>query len=465
MTHIVAAALLMLLLSHSARADDTAAHTLHLPTVASSSRCLPVTPSAFGVEMYGDTGPSSPYYEFLLESGATWVRAPISWSQIEPINVAPSEYQWAHADRVVGAASAACLHMVVTHANDPEWAAMDVDAPLDATGMAELAEYLGALVERYDGDGLEDAPGSPIVRHWEIYNEPDDIIPLYGGRWGHAGAAYAQMLSIVYPAIKAADPQAQVLLGGIAHDWNKGQPSPFSFGFLDDVLKAGGGAYFDIMNFHTYPPYAENWAKQGPGLYEKTEYMRAKLARYGLEKPIFITETAHHSNDAWPGIGGSHEMQMRFVVQLYAQALAANVEMMVWFALSDPGGNYPFNSGLVTRGPPAQAKPAFAVYQNAAAHLGHARFVRRLTLAEMGVAAMEAYEFIDDQRHVRIIVAWLDPVQTEERATLSLPAQQAAVYNMQGESATIYDTDDGNEDGQIEVQVTGQPLYVVTDLP
>ena len=29
--------------------------------------------------------------------------------------------------------------------------------------------------------------------------------------------------------------------------------------FLPDVLAAGGGAYFDVLNFHVYPAFAPNW--------------------------------------------------------------------------------------------------------------------------------------------------------------------------------------------------------------
>ena len=36
------------------------------------------------------------------------------------------------------------------------------------------ALWLGAVVERYDGDGIDDMPGLQYpIRHWEIGNEPD----------------------------------------------------------------------------------------------------------------------------------------------------------------------------------------------------------------------------------------------------------------------------------------------------
>ena len=70
-----------------------------------------------------------------------------------------------------------------------------------------------------------------------------------------------------------------MLLGGIAYDWFYDQNNGnFNRYFLDDVLTAGGGDYFDIMNFHQYPAFASNWlppGSEGPGLIEKTLALRA----------------------------------------------------------------------------------------------------------------------------------------------------------------------------------------------
>ena len=88
-------------------------------------------------------------------------------------------------------------------------------------------------------------------------------------------------------AIKDANPNAQVLLGGLAYDWftdDPENPGPFVRSFLDDVLKNDGGQYFDIMNIHAYPAFAKEWTDTGgPGLREKVEFVRNKLQNeYGL---------------------------------------------------------------------------------------------------------------------------------------------------------------------------------------
>jgi hypothetical protein len=409
--------------------------------------------------MYGATGRDSPLYASLAESGAKWVRVPIDWRMVEPVDVEPPQYDWRHADAAIGAARDGCYHMIVTHGGDPAWAE-GTSTPVDPAAFNELAEYLGVLVERYDGDGDADAPGSPRVRHWEIYNEPDDTLPLDGARWGYAGAAYAQLLATVYPAIKTADPAAQVLFGGVAHDWYKEQRTLYFMGFIDDVLAAGGGAYFDVMTFHTYPPYAGNWAMQGPGLYEKTLYIRDKLARYELDKPIMITETAHHSNPAWPELAGSDEMQMRYIVQLYTQAVAADVDVTIWFALADPGGDYPFDSGLITGQTPPQPKAALAVFATVATQLDGLRAERRLTAAETGASDMEAYHFVRSTTGETVIVAWLDPVESDVTAELTVAAEETTVRDMWGQAVLVVDLADGMDDGSVTVPVSGRPIYI-----
>ena len=133
--------------------------------------------------------------------------------------------------------------------------------------------------------------------------------------------------------------------------------------FLDGVLQNGGGAYFDIMSFHSYPPFAPNWATQGPGLYEKTLAIRQKLQEYGLQKPIFITEAGEYSDSSNPHpYPLTEERQARAVVQLYAQAAAADVRTLIWFMLYDPPAWYPDKNGLVTAEESPRKKLAFDAY-------------------------------------------------------------------------------------------------------
>jgi hypothetical protein len=440
----------------TAKAEPAGNYATYLPVMLNRYSS---EPSIFGVQMYGDTRSSSRYFDALMGSGADWVRVPINWGAIEPNDVSPADYNFKSADHVVAAAhrDGGNKRLIITIHSAPAWAAPGPRAPLYPDALPDFAEFVGTMVERYDGDGLADAAGSPRVQYWEFYNEPDANLDAFESGWGNDGDQYAQMLSVAYPAVKSASPEAQVVFGGIAYDWFEDQNGPFVRSFLDDVLAAGGGAYFDVMNFHAYPSFAPHWAEQGPGLLEKTQAVREKLAEYGwADKPIFITESGWHSNNP-PQHPSSQQIQAAYVVELFTQALAADVEVMIWWMLHDPGSFY-WDNGLVTDDVVPLEKLAFWAYQTAVSQLSTAEFEYRLTQAETGADDMEVYRFSDPVYNRRLYVAWLNPVNSSNIRPLSLPGSQAIVRDIiYGNAQTIVD---GDGDGYVTIQVGAQPVYV-----
>ena len=99
--------------------------------------------------------------------------------------------------------------------------------------------FVRKLVERYDGDGIDDMPGlqNPVL-YWQVDNEPD----LGTLDW----EGYAHLMEITSKAIKAACPQCKVIMGGLAQA-DKG----FNTFFLP-VLEKLRGQYVDIFDFHLY---------------------------------------------------------------------------------------------------------------------------------------------------------------------------------------------------------------------
>lgn len=418
----------------------------------------------FGVQMYGNTSDTSSFHPYLLESGASWLRVETSWNSVEPVDVDPAAYNWAAIDNILAAAreDMGGLNLIVTIEDAPGWAATEPDKPIFPAQLPEFVEYVAALVERFDGDGIDDAPGAPIILHWEFYNEPDADYRWGGNIIGESdGDLYAQMLAAVYPAVKAANPSAQVVLGGLAYDWFRDNSNgPFVREFLDDILLAGGGQYFDVMNFHYYPAFWPNWTTQGPGLFEKAEFIRNKLASYGLEKPTILTESGWHNN-ADPGLPSDDETQIRYVVELFTQSMAADLDVMVWWMLYDAGGVYPYDTGLVTNDVTPTEKLSFDVYKTMVTELSAAHFNRRLSNAETGNSDMEAYLFTDNVHQQEIYVAWLDPLDSTATASLKLAAPQVTVRSIvNGSTTVISDAADGKVDGKVTVTVSGRPVYI-----
>ena len=445
--------------------SETMSQTLMLPFTV-NNHCvfnLNYAKSRFGVQTYGYQGQGSPYFCDLVDSGATWLRNEITWSSAEPVDAMPIVYQWGYIDSVLTPAAQSGYNMIVTINGSPSWAATHPRGPIDKAPLYRFATFVAALAERYDGDGIDDAPGSPIVEYWEFYNEPDAGNLGWDRRWGHYGKEYAEMLAAVYPAMKIANPSAKVLLGGIAYDWFEEVGGPFVQKFLDDVLANGGGDFFDVMNFHQYPPFAINWGSpNGPGLFEKTSAVRAKLAEYGYEKPIVVTESGMHSNDDDEQQPMTPELQARYVTMLYTQAIAANIDVMVWFMLYDPAAWYTYKNGLVTEvtgNTRATRKPAFTAYQTAVALLGEVNIDRVLTATETGNAELLAYR-LTDANGVPLYVAWFGPITRTDTAPLSMPGATATVRDIYGATRQVTDQSDGVVDGMITLQIGAQPVYI-----
>ena len=438
---------------------------VYLPLITKSEiTCASnVTSTPFGLQLYGDTGKTMPYYKDLIASSASWVRVYINWAIIEPVQTSPATYQWDSADLALGAARDGCLNMLAVIVGPPSFAYLNPPTYSDVVNpskFGDFAAFVQALVERYDGDGNADAPGSPIVRNWELFNEPDSLSAPNADQWGDHGAEYAAMLAAAYPAIKAADPQAKVVFGGIAYDWWKEtQGGPFSRAFLDDVLKAGGGTHFDVMNYHFYPLFAANWTtKNNTGFLEKAAAIRAKLRSFGLTKPMVITEMGWHNNPI-QNPSSSDEIQIRYVTTLFIQTMAAKVDYSIWWTLSDAGEPY-LDTGLVTNANPSVRKAAFSAYYYLSQELHTATFDRALTQAETGNKDMEVYRFVDATNHRSITIAWLNPVKTTVTAKLKLSAASATVRDVFNTTTPVTDGQDGATDGKVTVTVGGTPVYI-----
>jgi hypothetical protein len=434
--------------------------TTFLPLVISRFSSLPRT--AMGVQYYGFVGTSTGF-DYFEETRAGWVRFPVAWSSIEPSDTTPDNYNWSSLiDQNVLNVTSSGMQVILTLVGQPSWAAEYPGGP--PYDNSDLLQFMGAVVERYDGDGISDAPGSPVVRHFELYNEPDNTDPLRattGGwaYWGNNGTAYAALLKQLYPVIKAASPQAQLVMGGIALDWFEEGGGIFDADFLDDVLSACQGyACFDYANFHYYPVFYQGWAAYGPGIAGKTTYVRQKLAEYGMaDIPIVVTELGWVSD---PGHWGrSTELQARYAVLGFVRGLSVDLKAMIWFKADDSGLDE--DPGLLTED--LEPKLAYEAFKTTSEILSGATFVRALTPADTGVCPIEGYVFSRGEQ--RIDVVWTtddDPFDSSNDPVCQYSAwtPSLTVVDKTGNSIMRYDGGDGQLDGAVTIWVGGSPLFL-----
>ncbi len=155
--------------------------------------------------------------------------------------------------------------------------AMDRYVDLDA-----FIQTLERAVERYDGDGVDDAPGLQTgIRYWQIGNEPEG--PDCGG-FREDPAAFVELMRRAYTAVHRACPSCQVLNGGAGIPlWKEGQVGGGSF--WSDYAALGGAEYIDVIAVH----YNDGKVDGGDIGNLETQILRLREL-LGREKPVWLTE-------------------------------------------------------------------------------------------------------------------------------------------------------------------------------
>jgi hypothetical protein len=313
-----------------------------------------------------------------LSTGAGWNRWPLYWFNVEQ---SPGAFNWATQDATVQADVAHGLQLNAILLGTPPFYTTDdsvrtskpprprpgqlsLDAPERATpqGLFEpifadgtnmpapgkapnpankWANFVWLAVNRYKpGGALAQANGWPTgagVTHWEMWNEPDlDIF------WNAPLADYARLLKVGYLAAKSADPNAQVLLAGLANNYAK-------INYYRDVLAtlqadptaAGYGYFHDILATHSYFHAWKSWYHVYRAL--------GTMHDFGFEKPIWLNESGVTVWSDYPGpvwdplsaLRATSAEQADYAIQSAFYAMFAGADAIFHFQLYDGCGNQP----------------------------------------------------------------------------------------------------------------------------
>lgn len=175
-------------------------------------------------------------------------------------------------------------------------------------------KFVKAVVERYDGDGINDMPGlhNPVV-YWQVENEPDPH-----GDW----QGYSHIQTITYNAIKDACPECCVLMGGMT-----GGGIPTFETFYRPILNQLQGECIDVFDFHWYGNAFGDY-KKGKPVYE---VIRKGLDEAGFtETEIWITEMGTYSGSPFKWKEQTEEDQARDLVKRYVYPLSFGVKKVFW---------------------------------------------------------------------------------------------------------------------------------------
>jgi hypothetical protein len=303
---------------------------------------------------------SAPENSQVATLGTHWVRLFATWSDLEPERGVIAANWIANYEQTFQSLPTG-TKVILDVVGTPEWETGSSNEHTPPANPHEYAAFVGALAQRF----------GPQVSAYEIWNEEDS-----SGWWagGPNPAAYAQLLEATYPVVKAAEPNATVVLGGLTGN---------DYQFLEGVYQAGAKGSFDAVGVHTdtacnkLSPY-EFLRGEGnlliPDSFLAYREVHAVMLANGDDKPIWMTELSWRTTNAtcaegaWAGktaAGVSEEQQATYLRQAY-HCLAEDpyVQVALWFPLLDEGA---VTSGLLRAN--GSRKPSFAAMR-AYAHEG-----------------------------------------------------------------------------------------------
>jgi hypothetical protein len=412
-------------------AEDLGMKT-YLPVV------MDTQPNIFGVAI--QTIDDSDGLAQIQAAHADWVRRDFPWKLVESYE---GERNWAavsYLDQEFTTAYTRGVHVVGILGNTPEWArggGTDCEGLVKPEKLSALASFASDLVRRYSNPPYN-------VKYWELWNEPD--VDGSFGCWGdvdadyYGGQYYGQMLQVVYPAMKAADPGVNVMVGGLLLGCDPVHPpagsSCVESTFLKGILASGAGNSFDGISFHAYDyssrtsdrnqigQYSNSnwnsaWNTTGPVTLRKAAFLRNLLSQFGVnQKFLMNTELAvlcgPLGEDACLNDGVTVITQAYYVAQSYAASLADGYRASIWYSVL--GGR---SNGLLTS--ELEPLPAYYAYQFTATELGRASFRGKPSLP----TGLMGYQFSKGSKTIWVIWA-----SSSQEKTLTLPSTPTTVYRV-----------------------------------
>jgi hypothetical protein len=219
----------------------------------------------------------------LKSIGVTSIRLGADWAYIS--YAGQGTYDWSQLDQEVASVRAAGMSMDMVIMGTPSWAAVAGESGSDVAQPASPAlfgQFAAAVAQRYAPQGVQD---------FEIWNEPNNTV-----FWAPAPnpAAYVQVLQASYSDIKAVDPGALVITGGLAPEATQGG-NINEVSFLQDMYADGAKGYFDALGDHPYsypalPDTYEDWSGWSQMDSTPTSLEGVLAANGDAGKQIWITE-------------------------------------------------------------------------------------------------------------------------------------------------------------------------------
>jgi Cellulase (glycosyl hydrolase family 5) len=298
---------------------------------------------------------------------ATWIRANVDWSYVvgknrkkrsEPKKIS---YNWSGYDALIRAAAAKGIHVELGLVGPaPAYATGNHKVGVDRVKASAFKRFAQAAAQHFQLLG---------VHRYAIWNEPN--LRAWLSPLNKAPSLYRGMYANAYNAIKAADPNSQVLIGETSpYSLAKGRNAMSPLQFLRGVtcatksykrahncatLKADGYAHhpYDFAHKPTYKyPGADNVTMRTlsrlTSALSKLRNARLLQTPSGDVPQLYLTEYGFFSSGKYKL---SRSRQGSYLVQGFKMAQKnPHVKQVLQFLLATPTGNFKaFDTSIVTR--------------------------------------------------------------------------------------------------------------------
>jgi hypothetical protein len=442
--------------------------------------------SPFGVEIANAIAPESPLLARATAMPANWVRLNkrVSWRALQPNEGDPIQWDLLGGfESELRALQAVNINPIVVVNQYPAWATTTREngdpsycGPLRSDKFEAFANFLSQFVNRYKAREFN-------VHILELGNEPDVDGDLYDmpldsefGCWGDAtdanygGQVYGEMLKVVTPAIKAADPLAQVWVGGLLLDVpntvvpGHGRPELF----LRGILQAGIGtdfSYFDVVPYHAYTTYNgketdyDNADTRSPWVTDpawggiirgKARFLRQLMNEAGVQKPVFVNEMSLTCPDEYfpvlcdPPVEDFYRMQANHLVRAQVRGLSEGIMGFTWYTLDGPNWR---NCGLLDAA--YNPFPSYTTYRVLVQQLINADY---LSAVDYG-SGIEAYAFLRGTQEVHIV--WSE----QDLPSLVILVPESKFIEARTQNGTLVAP--VLSDGNYQIPIGYSPTYVI----
>lgn len=327
--------------------------------VAASTFFANASAASVGINTHwGHSNYAAPYIEYANDVNAKWVRDGLNWNQIEAEeNVyeilnpqhgnMPKELKKSDLGMVFILGFGNCLYDgCITMSSHKK-------IPYQGAYLEAWKNYVRFIATTYKG----------LVDVYEVWNEPD--IGNFNAN-NVSGSYYVKLLKATKEILNEVDPNAKVA-GAVVTNEGSFKHGKTTHSYLEDILKAGGGEYMDIVSVHIYTQkftlkgggdgecnYTDDQKTPEIAYRDWLEYFENSLDKYNITKDVWLTEAGWFTGDSTYAV--PEEVQAKYLIRqavlwedylktnnrkgemIFYQAKDSNNDGGTLFGLQDAGG-------------------------------------------------------------------------------------------------------------------------------